>query len=215
MEEDRSSWFEPWLAAGRRGDRAEYDRLFSHCQAMIRRSVEKQIGQRLRKRVPPEDVAQEIQMTVYGEAPKARFENPRAFRGWVDELVHNRLIDHERREFGDKRGIDPKSLEKTVPGGGSAPGWLRDVIPGSQPTPSKEAARREEIDGIPALLGKLSPEDREYLRMSYFEGLTQAQIAARTGKGEEAVRKAISRAYAACRKFLGPGKESPGGNAGT
>ena len=215
MEEDRSSWFEPWLAAERRGDRAEYDRLFPHCQAMIRRSVEKQISQRLRKRVPPEDVAQEIQMTVYREAPKARFENLRAFRGWVDELVRNRLVDHKRKEFGKKRGTDPKSLEKTMPGGGSAPGWLRDAIPGSQPTPSKEVAKREEIDGIPALLEKLSPEDREYLRMAHFEGLTQAQIAARTGKREEAVRKAISRAYEACRKFLGPGKGFPGEISGT
>ncbi len=215
MEEERPSWFEAWLDASRRGDRAEFDRLFVHCQAIIRRSVEKRISQRLRKRVPPEDVAQEIQMTVYGEAPKARFENPRAFRGWVDELVHNRLVDHERKEFGLKRGTDPRSLEKTMPGGGSAPGWLRDAIPGPQPTPSKEVAKREEIDGIPALLEKLSPEDREYLRMSHFEGLTQAQIAARTGKSEEAVRKAISRAYAACRKFLGPGKPFPGGIPGT
>jgi RNA polymerase sigma-70 factor, ECF subfamily len=214
VEEDRSSWFEAWLAAGRRDDRAEYDRLFSNCQAMIRRSVERQISQRLRKRVPPEDVAQEVQMTVYRGAQAARFENLRAFRGWIDELVHNRLVDLERREFGFKRGKNPQSLEKTLPGGGSAAGWLRDAIPGPQATPSREASKREDIDGIPALLEKLPDDLREILRMAHFEGLTQAQIAARTGKKEDTVRKAISRAYAACRKLLGPGKPFPGGISG-
>ncbi|HKB16906.1 MAG TPA: sigma-70 family RNA polymerase sigma factor [Planctomycetota bacterium] len=215
MPEDRSSWFDAWLDAGRRGDQAEYDRLFVHSQGMIRRSVEKQMSRRLRKRVSPEDVAQEIQMIVYREAPKARFENLRAFRGWVEELVRNRLIDHERKEFGPKRGTDPQSLEKTLPGGGSAPGWLRDAIPGSQSTPSREASKREDINGVPALLGKLPEDLREILRMAHFEGLTHAQIAARTGKSPEAVRKAISRAYEACRRLLGPGKGFPGGVSGT
>ncbi|MGH7149276.1 MAG: RNA polymerase sigma factor [Planctomycetota bacterium] len=215
MDENRPSWFDAWLGASRRGDRAEFDRLFVHCQAMIRRSVERQMSRRLRKRVPPEDVAQEVQMVVYREMPGARFENFRAFRAWIDELVHNRLVDHERREFGPKRGADPLSLEKTLPGGENAGRWLRDALPGSRGTPSREASKKEEVDGLGALLERIPAEFREILRMAHFEGLTQAQIASRTGKSPEAVRKAISRAYEACRKALGQGKGPSGGTSGT
>lgn len=215
MNEDRPAWLDALLEASRQGDRAEFDRQFVHCQKLILRSVEKQMSRRLRGRITPEDVAQEVQLKVAGDAAGKSFENLHAFRGWIDEIARNCLFDQERREFGLKRGTDPLSLEKTTPGGGSTDGWLRDAIPGPHPTPSKEVSKKEEIDGIPALLEKIPRDLREILRMAHFERLTHAQIASRTDMTPEAVRKAIARAYEACRKAAGPGKRPPGGISGT
>ncbi|HET6201417.1 MAG TPA: RNA polymerase sigma factor [Planctomycetota bacterium] len=210
-DDERDPWLEALLDAARRGDRAEFDRLFVRCQRIILRSVERQMGRRLRKRESPEDVAQEVQIAAFPKLAEADFPNLAAFHAWIDMLVFHTLVDDDRREFGPTRGISPRSLEDTTPGKDGDDVWLRDEVEADQLTPSKDAARREEIGGLERLLERIPPEHREILRMAHFEWLEVEEISARTGRSEEAVKKAIARGYEACRKVLGLGRGGSGG----
>ena len=69
------------------------------------------------------------------------------------------------------------------------------------------AAERERVR---AALRQLSPDDRELLRLCYFDGLTPAELAARLGEPAERIRKRKSRALERLRTAFRGGDPAGG-----
>lgn len=75
---------------------------------------------------------------------------------------------------------------------------------GSPPTPLAQLLRSEDRQRVREALGELCQRDAEILRLSFFDGLTPAEIAARSGEPSGRIRKRKSRALARLRRaFLG------------
>ena len=69
-----------------------------------------------------------------------------------------------------------------------------------------QAVSAEERERVRAALGRLAAADREILRLSFYEGLTPAQLAERLGEPSLRIRKRKSRALERLRRaFLGSG----------
>jgi RNA polymerase sigma-70 factor (ECF subfamily) len=107
-----------------------------------------------------------------------------SFSGWLYRIAHNLLTDYMRA-----RGRRPESeLPETLPAGGTR---LEDRVERAIAT---EAVRKA--------LHQLKPEYTEVLLMRFTEGLSHADVAARLGKTETAVKVTQHRALKALRSRM-------------
>ena len=112
-----------------------------------------------------EDVVQEAFLGIWRNA--ARYSSARASaRTWILAIVHHRSIDTVRRrrptaDLPDSDAAPPRSL------------LMPDVWP--------EVAGRLDREVIRRALARLPASQREAIELAYYGGLTQQEIAARTG----------------------------------
>ncbi|MEZ6016169.1 MAG: sigma-70 family RNA polymerase sigma factor [Planctomycetota bacterium] len=67
-------------------------------------AIEARMGARLARRASAEDVLQEALLGAWRSRGTARWEGPRAFRGWLLAIALNRLRDLADEASADKRG---------------------------------------------------------------------------------------------------------------
>ncbi len=137
------------------------------------------MGPGLRAAIQSEDVLQSVAMEAFallrrgGEPPAA------GFRGLLRRIVRHRLVDKARALRREKRsGTVPLTCAEQ----------LATPIPPSYSDPRYERLER-------ALLA-LPADLREVLHLRRFDGLSSQEIAERTGRSDDAVRKLVSRAMA-------------------
>ncbi len=133
-----------------------------------------------------EDVVQEAFLGVWRNA--GRYASARgSVRTWILAIVHHRAIDSLRR----RRPISELPESDAPP-----PSTL--VLPDIWP----EVAGRLDRDAISAALATLSPIQREALELAYYGGLTQQEIAARTGAPLGTVKSRVRLGLLAMRAAL-------------
>ncbi|XXF81289.1 sigma-70 family RNA polymerase sigma factor [Myxococcaceae bacterium GXIMD 01537] len=139
--------------------RAVYERCAGRAFALVLRLTH--------SRADAEEVLQETFLEVWRRARE--FDPARGgLETWVATMARTRAIDRLRSLGAQAR---------------AAEGVAREPPPVSAvpPEPSEAAARREERGRVDAALRTLPPEQREVLELAYFEGLSQQEVAARTG----------------------------------
>jgi RNA polymerase sigma-70 factor, ECF subfamily len=129
-----------------------------------------------------EDVLQEVFLQLW--------RNPQAFnadRGrlapWLAVIARNRAIDVMRKR-APAEDIDELPISSGVD--------FEDV-----------SARRLAVEKVRGVLAGLPGEQRKALEMAFFEGMTHAEIAAKTGEPLGTVKTRIRSALIAVRKALG------------
>ncbi len=125
-----------------------------------------------------QDILQEVFLSVWNKAATYRVERGSAF-SWVVAQVRNRAIDRIRSRR--RRG---ELLEENAP----------DLEPSGSavPSSSEKYEQSDRARHVRSALAELSDEQREVLRLAYFEGLTQVEIAE---KLEEPLGTVKARAY--------------------
>lgn len=144
-----------------------------------------------------EDVLQEAFVGAWRNA--GRFEPTRgSVKTWLLSIVHHRAIDATRRRRPASALPDP---ELPPPPALTAP----DVWP--------EVAGRLDGEAIRAAMATLSDVQREALELAYFGGLTQQEIAVRTGAPLGTVKGRMRLALLALRREL-TATDGPASGAG-
>lgn len=118
----------------------------------------------LRSRAEAEEVVQDAFLEVWRRAAHYQPERS-AFEGWLLTIVRSRAIDRLRTREAHQRAtgaIDPPS-------------------PDTQASSDELLQRRRLMEWLQKSLLTLPPDQRETLELAYREGLTQAEIAERTG----------------------------------
>lgn len=116
----------------------------------------------VRNRADADEVVQEVFLQAWRSA--SRYDPSRGTpEAWLVTLARTRAID---------------ALRAAQRVGGRVEVALVHEI--ADPEPGR-AARLPERHGVTGALGGLSPAQRELLELAYYEGLTQTEIAARTG----------------------------------
>lgn len=111
-----------------------------------------------------QDAVQEAFVGIWRNA--SRYVESRAsVRTWMLSITHHRSIDLVRRRRSNVPLPEGEVADESL----TAP----DVWP--------EVARAADADAVRAAISRLSSEQREAIELAYFEGLTQAEIAARVG----------------------------------
>lgn len=104
---------------------------------------------------------------------------PEAARlAWLRRVAANKLADYHRQR--------QRQTHFTL-------NEMADELPDDAPTPEELTLFWEEHDALREAVQQLPPLQQTLLQLRFAEGLVNAEIAARLGKSEEAVRQLLSR----------------------
>jgi RNA polymerase sigma factor (sigma-70 family) len=145
-----------------------------------------------------EDVVQDAFLDAWRHA--TRYTDLRgSVRTWLLSIVHHRAIDSIRRRR------PASSLPET-----------EDATPAAMTLPDiwPEVAGNLDRAAIAVALGALTAAQREAIELAYFGGLTQQEIAARTGAPLGTVKSRVRLGLLALRDALGAAGEAPAGSPG-
>ena len=140
--------------------RGLFDRYAPTANALARRVV--------RQSHLAEEIVQEAFMAVWRD-PGAYDGDRGSVKSWLMGMVHHRAVDLVRREEAHRRRAEaaiPEALEEQAD-------HADDVV--------QQLGLPEERRVVRAALDELPDEQRQVLSMMYFDGLSQSQIADRTG----------------------------------
>ena len=135
-----------------------------------------------------EDLVQDILFAVFRALPAWRRECSE--RTFIYRVAHNRAISHLA-----SRRLPLENLESAA------------SVPDPAPLPEQVAAASQERDALLAALRRLPIAQRQLLTMA-LEGLTPREIAEVLGVTENNVAVRLTRARAALRDLLAPGKQA-------
>ncbi|MFZ9682586.1 MAG: sigma-70 family RNA polymerase sigma factor [Cephaloticoccus sp.] len=170
------------------GDReafgALYDRfsrpLFSTALQILRDSAE------------AEDVIQDVFLTLWEKSAEFSDRRGSAF-AWAVTLTRNRAIDRIRMRR--RRG---ELLAR------AAPDDLGALVSDALPDSADHLAAKEHASGVRAAVAELPPGQQEALRLAFFSGLTQQEIAARLQQPLGTIKARIRRGLMKLREKLEP-----------
>jgi RNA polymerase sigma-70 factor, ECF subfamily len=130
-----------------------------------------------------EDVLQDIFMQLWRKP--AAFDASRGnMAAWLAVIARNRAIDALRR----RRPQDD----------------IEDVIVSVEPDLASEAERSRAMEKVRGALQAMPPAQRAALEMAYFEGLTHAEIAEKTGDPLGTIKTRIRTGLLTLRKVFAP-----------
>jgi RNA polymerase sigma factor (sigma-70 family) len=183
------------------GDIVAAERAFLAYEPYLRMAVRRQLTGPLRSKLDSMDIVQSVWADVLCRFREAgwRFADPAHLRAFLVKVARNRLIDRRREHH--------RALEQERPLHEITSHELPDV---GQPRPS-EVAQGHELWEL--MLEKCPPAHREILRLKR-QGLSLAEIAARTGFHEGSIRRILyelARRLAVPRRTAGtsPGTAAP------
>jgi RNA polymerase sigma-70 factor (ECF subfamily) len=140
----------------------------------------------LRSEPEAEDVVQETFLEIWRRA--AQYDNRRGGAiAWVVTIARSRAIDRLRSSGTASRAIE------------AASGALEPVV---EPLPCDEAERRRDEQRVAAALDTLPVEQKQTIELAYFEGLSQSEIATRTGCPLGTVKMRVKLAMKKLAKLL-------------
>jgi RNA polymerase sigma-70 factor (ECF subfamily) len=190
------------LLEARAGDGATLGRLLELYRRYLALLARVQIGQRLQGKVDASDLVQETFLEAHRHFPRFQGASEAQFVHWLRQILAAKLADLLRRYLGTQ-GRDVR-LEREIEAAFDRSSVLLDrglVAP--QPSPSQQAARREQAVLLADALGELPDDYREVIVLRHLEGLTFPQVAERMGRSLDSVEKLWLRALGKLRQLLG------------
>lgn len=168
------------LAVAQRRDRAAFATLFDHFGPrlngfLMRQGCDAALA---------EEIVQDTFSTLWRKADL--FDPAKSsVSTWLYRIARNRRIDLARRDRSDR--IDPEDP-------------ILHPAAEADPDAMLDAQQREEA--LRLALGSLPQEQLELVRLAFFEGLSHAQVAARTGLPLGTVKSRIRLAFTRLRRAL-------------
>ena len=173
------------IAVAEHGDRKAFAELFRHFGPRIRAWLVRGGG----NAGTVDDVLQEIFATVWRKA--SLYDSRRASAAaWIFAIARNRRIDAFRRERRPEFDPDDPALRP-------------DPIPDGEQT----LVASQRTEAVRAAISALSEDQREVLRLSFYEGESYAAIAIRLGVPLGTVKSRARLAFGHLRAALGPDRE--------
>ena len=165
--------------------------------------IEKQLGTRLRSKVEPEDVLQDVSATACRTALPEGMTDEGLF-GWLCHLAGQKIVDSHRKLVASQKRAAAREVPLGSPGGDSQNAALVDLLRASFTTASKAFSRNEKEIRLLAAMEKLPEDYRRVLALRYGEGLASKEIAAQIGKSDGSVRVMLTRGLGMLRDQFGP-----------
>jgi RNA polymerase sigma factor (sigma-70 family) len=139
-----------------------------------------------------EEIVQEAFLAVWRNPD--RYDAARgSVRSWLMGTVHHRAVDAVRREQAQRRRAEQAA--------GLGPGIVEDPV--DDVLAAIDLPRERRL--VRTALGELPEEQREVIQRMYFDGLSQSQIAERTGLPLGTVKSRTLLAMRRLRAHLGDG----------
>jgi RNA polymerase sigma-70 factor (ECF subfamily) len=166
------------------GDRSAFNTLYDRFSTPIYSLALKMLA----NEAEAQDLLQEVFLSVWNKAGSFRADRGSAF-SWVVTQMRNRAIDRirARRRHGELLEANAPDLEPT----GSA-----------TPSSAENCEISERAREVRSAMGQLSDDQRQVLRLAFFEGLTQTEIAEKLEEPLGTVKARAHRGMARLRTIL-------------
>ncbi len=145
-----------------------------------------------------EDLTQEVFLRVWQRASSFSADRGR-LASWIFQIAHHAAVDEIRRR---------KSRPQRAHDRSETSGFMLEFTDGS-PTPDELAIGGLQREAIAEALSKLPLNQREAIEMSYFDGMTQAEIAERGGTPLGTVKTRTRLGLQRMRDYLKAGGMEP------
>jgi len=187
------------LAAARAGDREALGAVLQRSREFLLAIAERQLSPALRGKGGASDVVQQTYLDAQRDFAAFDGASLDELQAWLRRLLLNNAADFAKGFVGtDKRRVDREQ--------GLPEAWRSSAdgdLPGATPTPSVDAMAHEQAERLRAIVASLPDDYREVINCRYEEELSFAEIAARMGRSENAVRKLWFRAVERLEQELG------------
>lgn len=166
---------EPLVERARLGDRSALDALIARIKPKLEAAADRLLKGDLGAKVRRSDLIQSAMMQIFRGMDSFRGQTEPEFAAWALRVLKNESLQ-TRRFFGrgKRTGEPPKPAEVA--------------------TPSRVMSNKEEHAILLKAMAALDDDQREALQLKILEDLPHAEIAARLGKTEGAVRMLVARA---------------------
>ena len=158
------------------GDRSLVESLYTDHYALMLRKARS----RVRDRQAAEDVVEAVMLRLIERIDLLRGCNRASLRSYLVACVRNEAIDRMRR--AGRLQMLEDAWEKL------------DQVPDEAPRAEVRLIREEQIRAVIRALEALDDRERLALRMKYYDGMTEADIARLFGMSRSGIRKVIDRA---------------------
>jgi RNA polymerase sigma-70 factor (ECF subfamily) len=152
-----------------RGDRQALEQLLARGRPGLRDFVDYHLDPRLRTRLDPSDVVQEVQLDVVRRIDDFLERRPMPFHLWLRKTAYERLLNLRRDHQRARRDLE---REVRLPDRSS----LLMVRPLLHSSPSRQAEAREFAARISRAVAELPERDRAILTMRHAEELSYEEI---------------------------------------
>jgi RNA polymerase sigma-70 factor (ECF subfamily) len=187
------------LAALRRGDAAAPGELLQRYRDWLCLLARLQLDRRLQAKCDASDIAQQAILEACRALPQFRGGTEAEFTAWLRQILAHVLTHEGRRYYAtQQRDLGREvSLEQALLASSQQ---LAGLLAAPDPSPSQEAARREQSVLLADVLARLPADYREVIILRNLEGLSHEAVAERMGRGVGAVRMLWVRALARLRQ---------------
>lgn len=198
------------LARAAAGDARAWGNLLTAHEERLRRVIAFRLNPRLRGRVDPGDVVQEVYLEAV--ACRSNYFGQAVADGipvfiWLRGVAANKLLEVHRRHLGTELR---DAAREGGPCGGGGGGGAADatvdavvaLLTGGATGPRTAAERREATGRVRAALDGMEPIDREVLALRHYEQLTNLEAARVLGIRERAAAKRYLRALKRLKEML-------------
>ena len=177
--------------------------LFAQHRERLRRMVELRLDNRVRGRVDPSDVLQEVFVDASKQLQGYLAQQPMPPFLWLRFLTGQRLMATHRHHLGAQ--MRDAKLEVSLDGHARPLVYsdsLSQHLAGRLTTPSRAVARLELQIRLRELLETLEPLDREILSLRHFEELSNNEVAQELGISKAAASNRYMRALVRLGKLV-------------
>lgn len=170
--------------------------LLEHHRPYLKLLARRIIGEQLASRLDESDIVQQTCLSVFGRIEGFDGDDPDQFVAWLRTIhennVRNVLRDHVSTQ---KRSVNRELALETDVG-------VHEIAPSQQSSPSQRLMQGEQAVRLAAALQKLSPDQREAVRLRYLEGWSLAEISEHTDRTKHSIAGLIKRGLSSLRKEL-------------
>jgi len=176
--------------------------VFAQYRERLERMVALRMDPRLRGRLDPADVLQEVyldaskRLAAYVASPEA------PVFVWLRGIAANTLIDLHRRHLGAQARDAGREVSIGLASGTTTAGWLAGQLVGSMTSPSQVAIREETAALLAAAIDQMDELDREVLLLRHFELLRNHEVAMILNLSENAASNRYVRALERLRELI-------------
>ena len=181
-----SDRWQEWIHGLRNGDAAAIDEFWRSYGADLVRLAERNLTQRLRRRLDPEDVVQSAFRTFLRRAERGQFELADDDRLWqlLCAITLNKARQQARRHLRQKRSLQTETyLDGEQQASKSTPA-------SAEPTPDEAAIL---VDLVEELLAESRDTDEREIVTYRLQDFTNEEIAQKVNCSERTVRRIVQR----------------------
>jgi RNA polymerase sigma-70 factor (ECF subfamily) len=166
----------------------------------LRMLARSQLDPRLRGKLDPSDVVQEVLLKAHQAQDHVTWQAPGQQAAWLRKILANALAEAVRRFVTAGRDIDIEcSLEAAL---AESSAHLERWLASDSPTPQNRAQRQEELLTLSHALVRLPDDQRTAVELRHLHGYSLERAAHEMNRSKGAVAKLVFRGVERLRELL-------------